>query len=50
MKSDFTKIFASRFKSLRNNKELTQAEAAEELNCSQQAIVVWENENGFPKI
>ena len=50
MASKYSKIFGSRIKSIREGKQCTQAEMAEELNCSQQTINVWENGKHTPKI
>ena len=50
MASEHSKIFGIRIKSIREAKHCTQAEMAEELNCSQQTINVWENGWHTPKI
>ena len=48
-------VFAANFRALRLNKKMTQAEVSEVLNCSQQTINVWENQQmeekdfNFPK-
>ncbi len=42
--------FGSRIASLRNEKNLTQAELAEKLNVSTQAVSKWETGAGFPDV
>lgn len=46
----YAKIFAVKFKSIRVQKEFTQSEMAEFLDCSQQTINVWESGQHTPKI
>lgn len=42
--------FGEKLKSLRIKHELSQAQLAEMINVSRQAVTKWENENGMPDI
>lgn len=50
MSDAYAKIFAVKFRSIRNEKGFTQSEMAEFLDCSQQTINVWESGQHTPKI